>query len=342
MLGDKAGKLLIRGIDSDVLKQLEFMAKESERSLEAEARFALRAWARPAFSALEKSIRRKDISARLNEALDTINEITRGNTLRPSHIAKKIGSSHAESVENWFLGQEEPSFAELEKVAQVLGINSDWLAHGDGSPFPVAHVRLSEDPAAAARWLLDFSPSAEPAIALPLNPSNTHEKLYFVRSDDATGNLAIIKCVGHHHCTTFLTPTHVSNSIGAGGAAQLRALFLTLELLYKIFTRGDITIKSVVMPKDEFSALVSGKVHPRSIGQQDSYERPWWEDIWDEQAARKHNYWDEWQSITARIQHEIGLSNHTKQLQAQIRSGEYSGIKELRDYLELKDSLKTQ
>ena len=56
MMGDKAGKLLIRGIDSEVLKQLELMAKESERSLEAEARFALRSWACPS-AALRAGLR---------------------------------------------------------------------------------------------------------------------------------------------------------------------------------------------------------------------------------------------------------------------------------------------
>ncbi|AYN22003.1 MULTISPECIES: helix-turn-helix domain-containing protein [Alcaligenes] len=342
MMGDKAGKLLIRGIDSEVLKQLELMAKESERSLEAEARFALRSWARPAFSAIEQSLRRKDISARLNEALDNINEIRHANKLRPSHIAIKIGSAYAESVENWFLGQEEPSFAELEKVAMVLGVNSSWLAHGDDTPFPTGYVRLSEDPTIAARWLLDFSPAAEPAIAQPLDPSNKHEKLVFVRSDDATGSLAIIKVIGEHHCTTFKTPTHVSNSIGAGGAAQLRALFLTLELLYKVFTRDGITIKSMIIPKEEFYDLISGKIHPLSLTPQERYERPWWEDIWDEKESGKHNYWDEWISITNRIHKEIDLSERSKELRAQIRSGKYPGIKELRDYQESKDSQSNQ
>ncbi|MBH0310139.1 helix-turn-helix domain-containing protein [Alcaligenes faecalis] len=338
MMGDKAGKLLIRGIDSEVLKQLELMAKESERSLEAEARFALRSWARPAFSAIEQSLRRKDISARLNEALDNINEIRHSNKLRPSHIAKKIGSAYAESVENWFLGQEEPSFAELEKVAMVLGVNSSWLAHGDDTPFPTGYVRLSEDPTIAARWLLDFSSAAEPAIAQPLDPSDKHEKLVFVRSDDQTGSLAIIKIIGKHHCTTFQTPTHVSNSIGAGGAAQLRALFLTLELLYKVFTRGGITIKSMIMPKDEFLDVITGKIHPLSLNPQDRNERPWWEDIWDEKDSGKYSYWEEWESITNRIHREIELSSHSNELRAQIRSGEYPGIKELRDYLDAKDS----
>lgn len=33
MMGDKTGKILIRGIDSDVLKQLELMAKKTKDHL---------------------------------------------------------------------------------------------------------------------------------------------------------------------------------------------------------------------------------------------------------------------------------------------------------------------
>lgn len=334
MIGEKLGKILVRGIAPEVLAQLDAMAKSNERSLEAEARYALRSWVQPAFVEKEQSVRREQLSIRLTTALAEVNGIVRGSGIRPSHLAKAIGEAYAEPAENWFLGREEPSFGQLEKIAEILGVNSSWLLHGDGDPFPVESHRLSEDPAEAARWLLDFSDlPQQPSVRFSRYKEDS-KRIIFVRSAAATGGLIVVKQRATHRCITYNTPTNVSDSIGAGGEAQLRALFVTLELLYKVFGRGDVSIQSWVIPDHDFLAIIGGEIHPLSVEKQGEYQCPWWEDIWDEAEVSRRGYWDGWQGIAARIQNSITRNTRLNEFRSQVRDGTHPSIADLRKLIE--------
>ena len=58
MIGISNSKILVRSLDGEVLQALESMANASDRSLEAEARYALRSWVQPILVSQERSERR--------------------------------------------------------------------------------------------------------------------------------------------------------------------------------------------------------------------------------------------------------------------------------------------
>lgn len=320
-------KILVRNLDSEVLEALTVMANASDRSLEAEARYAIRSWVQPLLVSQERSERRAQLSQRLGTALAEINEVGRLGW-RPSHVAQGIGAACAERTEEWFLARAEPTFEELGKVADLLGVNHAWLQHGDGHPFPVGNVRLSEDPGQAARWLLNF-PEAPLAPLGPHQPAPTFpemERLIFVRSAGKTGALAIVKQRDKYRCKTYVTPTHVSDDIGSGGEAQLAALSVTLELVHKLYAKVCTPpVTSWIVPEKAFSALIGGQIHPLSLDD-GTVTKLWWEDFWDVTMTSRHAYWSGWSEITSRIGKAISRTERLDKQRALIRAGEHPGL----------------
>ena len=309
------GKIAIRNIPSTILRALETQADLHDRSTEAEARQALRAWVEPLLTQNSRNTRRKEVAERLNRMLTQINSDRRGAKITPSHIAEAINEERAEDVEDWFLGEKEPSFSQLSAIASYLGVDSDWLKHGDKTLFPPSYERLSENPFEAVDWLLSW----------PLASNQLEERvktLHLIRADNPTGELYIVKESDKGHFLTFCTPIHVSEEIGTGGEASLAALFVTLELLYKRYTvsGGNIMVLGYLLRPDDISQLTSGNTHPGSLLRGDSRSM-WWEDIWDREMTSQHNYWPGWKSLYERIERVISTRTRLNKLRTQIRQG---------------------
>lgn len=285
-----AGKIAVRNIPDHVWEGLEILAQQHERSTEAEARYALRAWVEPLMQRKERSVRRIEVSSRLRDLLEQVNEGARRRSIKPSHIAQEIGEAHAENVENWFLGETEPSFGQLEAIAKYLGGVSAWLQHGDYQMFPVESTRIPEEVVSGVAWLLGFSEPERVSC------------LHLVRESSEAGSLAVIKQYGSWRCKTYITPYHVSEQIGAGGESSLAYLSLIFELLYKSYTKlgADINVKSYILPRERFKSLLDGKTHPLSA-LRNVVDEPWWEDFWDAGQFRDREYWPGWRTICERI-----------------------------------------
>lgn len=303
------GKIAIRNIPAAIWEGLETLARQHERSTEGEARYALQSWVEPQIQRKERSARRIEVSARLRDLLEQTNKAVRGRVIRPSHIAQEIGEDYAECVENWFSGEQEPSFKQLDAIAAYLGGVSVWLRHGDLQMFPIESARIPESPAEGVEWLLDL---AEPEKV---------SYLHLVRNSNETGSLAIVKQYSDLRCKTYITPYHVSEVIGGGGESSLAYLSVILELLYKYYTKcgTKVTIKSYLLSEEKFSVLLAGRTHPLSLLREIS-DTPWWEDFWDVTQFRKQEYWSGWKSVCERI-HRIVESKpyHQEQLEL-IRS----------------------
>lgn len=298
------GKIAIRNIPTDIWEGLEILARQHDRSTEGEARYALRSWVEPQIQRKERSARRIDVSARLRDLLDQVNNALHGRQIKPSHIAQDIGEDYAEGVENWFSGEQEPSFKQLDAIAGYLGSDSAWLQHGDRQMFPVETTRISEDPTEALKWLLDL---AEPEKV---------SRLHLVRESNETGSLAIVKQYTDWRCKTYLTPYHVSEVIGAGGESSLAHLSVILELLYKHYTKSETktTVKSYLLSEEKYRALLEGQIHPLSL-LRNSMDTPWWEDFWDVNQFRKQEYWPGWKTVCERIYRIVESSpRHQEQL----------------------------
>lgn len=307
------GKISIRNIPAAIWEGLENLASQHDRSTEAEARYALRSWVEPLLKNNERSARRNEVSARLRDLLDQVNKIYRGRPIKPSHIAEEINEDRAESVENWFTGEIEPSFKQLDAVADYLGGTKEWLKHGDGRTFPVRSERVPEDPVEGVNWLLDLDQERKVTF------------LHLIRDANETGTLAIVKQYGDWHCKTFTTPYHISEEIGSGGESSLAHLSIILQMLYMHYTKkgGNLVIKSYLLPTEGFDLLCGGQLHPLSILRDGGVEAPWWEDFWDITQFRKQNYWVGWKSVCERIYRVIELRPNLHEKRMQISSQEH-------------------
>lgn len=310
-------KIAIRNIPDEVFRALETLADSRDRSTEAEARVALRAWVEPVLVQERRNNRRKKIAERLNQALIQFNAEKRGGTLTPSHVAEAINEKRAEHVEDWFLGVQEPDFSQLTAMANLFGVKPEWLKHGDLAMYSVEHKRLPENPFEAVDWLLTWDPE-EPS-------DGSLKTLNLIRSEDREGALFLVKESDKGHFRTFGTPIHVSEEIGQGGEAALAALFLTLELLYKRYTTASghtnkLTITGYQLQPDDVNQLMTGDSNPRSLLAR-GVQSTWWEDLWDSAMAPKQSYWPGWKALYTRIENVITNRPRLNETRSRIRQG---------------------
>ncbi|WP_187979850.1 helix-turn-helix domain-containing protein [Pseudomonas oryzihabitans] len=285
------GKLNIRSLPHEVLAALADLAARNDRSLEAEARHALKAWVRPTESTRQESTRLGQISERLEFLARNIEKACPFKVASPSRIAEALGLTHAVPVEQWFRGHAEASFDELANIAKLMGCHSQWLIHGEGAPYSSTYVRIPEHVISGTEFLF-----------LP-NDDGLRPNLHLVRSKEETGGFLFVRQYSDWDYQVFHTPYHVSDVIGAGGEASLAALSLILKGVYRAWTQrqnSQVEVLGYLARKEVFDALMEGSSHPASILK--SAERScWWEDFWDADQYEKSNYWEGWRSITQRI-----------------------------------------
>lgn len=309
-------KLSVRNIPKHIFAALEFLAIAHDRSTEAEARHAIRAWVEPSLVKNERNVRRTVVAERLGRAVEQINDRRYAHKQSPSHIAMAIGEPKAEEVEDWFLGLQEPTFKQLEAIAHHIGVQPKWLQHGDGRMFYVESERLPSDPFEAVKWLLSWEVSEG-------EPQATVSSIYFVREYSEVGALVVIKQSSLGHYRVYTTPYHVSEHIGSGGEASLTHLFLTWEALYE--RKGpaqhcsNFQVVGYLTKPEDFSLLCQGNTVPDRV-LKDSNVSTWWEDIWDEKMQSKHEYWPGWNSLCRRItrciENSPGLASAREKIRA--------------------------
>ncbi len=309
-------KLAVRNIPKHVFSALESLAIAHDRSTEAEARHAIRAWVEPTLLSHERNARSAIVAERLGRLLEQLNERP-CEKLKPSHIALAIGEPKAKDVEDWFLGLEEPTFAQLESIATTYGVQPKWLQHGDSSIFKVDSKMLPSNPAEAVDWLLSWGNTKG-------QPAATVTDIYFVREMTQTGAMAIVKRSSLGHYKIYTTTYHISEEIGAGGESNLRSLFLTWELLYKRYANGKTDLRlveSYLAHPQEYRLLYEGNTVPDLVLKKSTAAK-WWEDIWHEKMQASREYWPGWTSLYQRISRSIELTPDLETLRKKIRAGE--------------------
>jgi antitoxin FitA len=291
-------KILIRNIPQTVMDLLSKLAEDHGRSLEAEARQALKAWVAPLLQKEEASNIKREISHRLNLLLESTANAKR-KPIKISHIAEGIGLELTEQVERWFKGIDEPSFSTLNTLAKYFNANPTWLRHGDEKMYDVHTETLPNDPKTAVQWLLSSNDETGSAVT----------NIHLIRAMNRDGDFVIVKQFGENSldCKTYSTGIHVSETIGGSGEAALARLFITLELLYKADKKikdgdGRVLIMGYLIPESDYESLIYGRVHPLSLLSRTSR---WWEDIWDKSMQETTSYWDGWSSLVARINRVI-------------------------------------
>ncbi|RED02022.1 hypothetical protein [Ectopseudomonas oleovorans] len=302
------GKLNIRSLPIDVLSALTNLAAQNDRSLEAEARHALKAWVKPPMAKQNDVTRLHQIANRLQFLAGELEKACPSRRASFSRIAEALGLTHAVSVEQWFLGQAEPSFDELLSIAKLAGCRAEWLVHGEGTPFRSKQERIPEHAILGTEFLFSA------------NSSGLRPKLHLVRSKNDEGSFLFVRQYSDWDYQVFETPYHVSEVIGAGGEASLASLSLVLNGVYNaLIQRAGTSVTGYLARKEVFSALLEGERHPAYL-LKSAEKSCWWEDFWDAGVFGQHNYWDGWRSITARINGVVESSSALKEQRAELRS----------------------
>jgi hypothetical protein len=248
-----------------------------------------------------------EIPTRLNRLLEQVNT-DRHDKIRPSHVAQMLGEAHAVEVEDWFLGKRIPTFDKLLAISELFGVETKWLQHGDGHIYPVESERLPRNPFEASNRLLNWD-----------DDKDKLEELHFIRAMDDAGSLYIIKKSRREHFRIYYTPIHVSEMIGASGQADLMSLFLTLELIYKRYTRSEFDVHVVghQLTREDISILTTGNTNPAVF--LNKARSTWWEDIWD-RKMNGNDYWLGYHPLRDRIERCIASDAHLAKWRENIRS----------------------
>lgn len=312
---EKDAKILVRNIAPDIWAGLQALAAKHERSNEAEARYAIRTWVEQSAVQESRGLHNKQVAERLNWLIDHMSIVT-NSKIKVSHVAESIGEQYVSDAEKWFLGELEPSLSKLTLIAEHFGASAKWLQHGDYSPFEVRYKRLEENLEADIAWLYNRNETRKPV------------SLAFLREDDKTGALIIVKKYDEVHYEVFRTPYHISSEVGNSGAASLAYLTVLFEFIYK--KSSPVVASSYSTPKENWMALLDGKLHA-SIAIKSSDRQLWIEDIWDLEMfskTKKSGYWTGWHELCDTVYRHVKATPRLQKTRDQIQSGELPLLRE--------------
>lgn len=267
------------------------------------------------------------VASRLNTCIEMSNSVSYVR-LTPSKVAERMGQESASLYENYFSGIVQPSFIELESLANFFGVNKEWLKHEDMPIFNVKSDRLSLSPEEAVKQILNIS--LNPAVN---NENEKPKDIYLVRNDSEEGEFLIIRKYNEWKVDVITTPMHVSNVIGAGGTSMLKSFFLTLRILYEFYidtrSSNNINVRSFIVNQSKFSELSQGIIHPLFV-LKNATNNMWWEDIWDKNMYSNHEYWNGFIAISKCIQDEIEQDAVLQPMIEKIKNRELNIFKELK------------
>ncbi|WP_322976613.1 Arc family DNA-binding protein [Acinetobacter pittii] len=263
--------------------------------------------------------RNSEVATRLVDCLRMTNEITSPN-LTPSKVAELLGEESAAKFSDYFTGISEPSFNELEKFANFFGVNEGWLKHGNLPKFNVDYFRMSLNP--------------EIAISELLNLNNKFKDkpicIYLIRNQTKAGELLIIRKYSDWNVDVLTTPMHISNEIGAGGFGMLKSFFVTLRILYQLYTstshKNTVNVRGYIVRNDKFDDISEGMLHPLTLLKNQT-NNTWWEDIWDSSMYKKNEYWDGFVNIAQSIQEGIKDDKYLSNIVDKVQKHELDILK---------------
>ena len=276
-------------------------AQVSGRSINAEAQYRLEASFKSNEGSYNEALTRlKDffdahlrsdhlisLAHKLRFILSEAQAVDSFNTPSISRVAEALGYNNVINVEGWFEGRKEPSFEELNKLAEYFGCQKGWLIHDEGKPFKKESFEFGFDIKDNAERLLEGC-----------NESKV-KSLWFARNNTVYGELLIIKHYDNWRGSVLNPRIHLCDSVGLGDTINKALLTLTLEYLCKHYP---LKTKGALVSESDFNELIWVEQNPIKII--DKYNHNTWvEAIWNESIYSKkdNSYWKGW--------HEMCLSN---------------------------------
>ena len=278
----EAAQVSGRSINAEAQYRLEASFKSNEGSY-SEALTRLKDF----FDAHLRSDHLISLAHKLSFILSEAQAVDSFNTPSISRVAEALGYNNVINVEGWFEGRKEPSFEELNKLAEYFGCQKGWLIHDEGKPFKKESFEFGFDIKDNAERLLEGC-----------NESKV-KSLWFARNNTVYGELLIIKHYDSWRGSVLNPRIHLCDSVGLGDTTNKALLTLTLEYLCKHYP---LKTKGALVSESDFNELIWVEQNPIKII--DKYNHNTWvEAIWNESIYSKkdNSYWKGW--------HEMCLSN---------------------------------
>ena len=237
--------------------------------------------------------RKKVVAERLNFVLSELKKIYHFNEFTIAELAFEINEDTADEAEAWFRAELEPTFGQLEKIAQHTSVNPNWLLFGKQTPYDIQHIRLNEYLDQDIKLLVGSNPNNE-----YLNNSKVKE-IKFIRELSEAGQLIILKIYENYAVETFYPPYHISDVNGVGGYNSLLYFCLLTKVLLRYYN-SKVTICSHLLSKEQFKLILTGKVHPLTIAEK-LPNIQWLSDLVDKFPYENLDYWDGFDELRARL-----------------------------------------
>lgn len=215
-------KLQIRNLDDDVYARLEHSAAVNERSLEGEARFALRQHYFPnptpaAAGQLESW--RQQTGNRLTWLIDRLRDDEALGYREPvdaASIARLSGEASPAALLMCLDGCGDFSFSLADRVAETCGASAEWLLTGRGAPFPVENIGSTYH----EFFLPDGAQQHYDIELMRIAAGRSVDTLFCLRRDRGTGRCQL----------GVVTENFVLGpGMGAGGHGSLKSFLLFLK-----------------------------------------------------------------------------------------------------------------
>ncbi|MGA4742296.1 Arc family DNA-binding protein [Acinetobacter junii] len=250
--------------------------------------------------------RKKVVAERLNFVLSELKKIYHFNEFTIAELAFEINEDTADEAEAWFRAELEPTFGQLEKIAQHTSVNPNWLLFGKQTPYDIQHIRLNEYLDQDIKLLLGSDPSNE-----YLSASKVKE-IKFIRELSETGQLIILKIYENYAVEIFYPPYHISDVNGVGGYNSLLYFCLLTKVLLRYY-KSKVNVYSHLLSEEQFKLILTGTVHPLTIAEK-LHHIPWVDDLADRLPNKNLDYWDGFDTLRARILRDFAAKEYIQEI----------------------------
>ena len=302
---DEGAKLKQRSVHAEIMSRL-YDSFVMDNNIHLEAAKVIENF----LQARTPTQRKEDVAERLNFLFNEVKKSLHFQDLTIAELAYKIGESSADSAESWFRAEMEPTFNQLEQIANFLSANPNWLLFGKERPFKVESFRFDEDIDKDIRWLLTPNPEKE------FLKNQSVKEVKFIRCLSAEGSLIVVKLYSNQYLECFHTPYHVSDVTGVGGYNSLLYLCLLFKTLKKYHgSYHHPNIYSYLISEEVTKKIWSEEVHPLPLIDQ-LHQIPWMDDLADKLPNRSLDefYWQGFDVLRSRLIKDFNEKEYIQKL----------------------------
>lgn len=217
-----------------------------------------------------------EFSKRLDYILTMVNmsNAFHGKKYDGQRLARDMGLNSYNEIKKYYIENEEPDFTFIDRVAEFIGCNKEWLATGEGEPFK-SDIEYEFNPYALSSYIDEI---IDEVIVL-----------YVLISDEADPNLTFVFKFNDLKYKSYPSYYPLSGCIGASGKRQI----FNLYRLMKEIPRSQI-IRTIKIEKEVMDDIILGKKYPGVVTDNKYKNMPCYWDDFKDFAFRTPKEYQQW------------------------------------------------